>query len=103
VFMDTNKLIQDARARFDFNTQKQELKDKYEGKLIFADQGGLFTAGPNLFATLQVITHKYVILIDNYGNPVKVESTQLLNKAIKVYTEVMQEWYDELQTFKDAR
>lgn len=101
--MDTTQLIKDAKARFDFNVQRQELKDKYEGKLIFADQGGLFTAGPNLFATLQVITCKHVILIDNYGNPVKVESTQLLNKAIKIYTEVMQEWYDELQSLKDAR
>ena len=101
--MDTKQLIKEAKARFDFNTQKQELKDKYEGKLIFADQGGLFTAGPNLFAILQAITQTHVIIIDNYGNPVSVESTKLLNKAIKVYTEVMQEWHNELQSLKDTR
>lgn len=101
--MDTNKLIQDAKARFDFNTQKQELKDKYEGKLIFADQGGLFTAGPNLFATLQAITQTYVVIIDNYGNPVKVESTKLLSKAINLYNVVMQEWLDELTSIQEVR
>lgn len=101
--MDTNKLIQDAKARFDFNTQKQELKDKYEGKLIFADQGGLFTAGPNLFATLQSITQTYVVIIDNYGNPVKVESTKLLSKAINLYNVVMQEWLDELTSIREVR
>ena len=101
--MDTNKLIQDAKARFDFNTQKQELKDKYEGKLIFADQGGLFTAGPNLFATLQAITQTYVIIIDNYGNPVKVDATKLLSKAVNLYTTVMQEWLDELTKLQEVR
>jgi len=103
VFMNTNKLIQDAKARFDFNTQKQELKDKYEGKLIFADQGGLFTAGPNLFATLQAITQTYVIIIDNYGNPVKVDATKLLSKAVNLYTTVMQEWLDELTKLQEVR
>lgn len=101
--MDTNKLIQDAKARFDFNTQKQELKDKYEGKLIFADQGGLFTAGPNLFATLQSITQTYVVILDNYGNPVKVESTKLLSKAVNLYNVVMQEWLDELNSLQEVR
>ena len=101
--MDTNKLIQDAKARFDFNTQKQELKDKYEGKLIFADQGGLFTAGPNLFATLQTITQTYVIIVDNYGNPVKVNATKLLSKAVNIYTTVMQEWLEEFNTIQEAR
>lgn len=101
--MNTNKLIQDAKARFDFNTQKQELKDKYEGKLIFADQGGLFTAGPNLFATLQAITQTYVIIIDNYGNPVKVDATKLLSKAVNLYTTVMQEWLDELTKLQEVR
>jgi hypothetical protein len=101
--MDTSKLIRDAKARFDFNTQKQELKDKYEGKLIFADQGGLFTAGPNLFATLQAITQAHVIIVDNYGNPVKVDSNKLLIKATKLYNEVMQEWHDELQSMQEIR
>ena len=101
--MDTNKLIQDAKARFDFNTQKQELKDKYEGKLIFADQGGLFTAGPNLFATLQTITQTYIIIVDNYGNPVRVDATNLLTKAVNLYTTVMQEWLDELKKLQEAR
>lgn len=101
--MDTNKLIQDAKARFDFNTQKQELKEKYEGKLIFADQGGLFTAGPNLFAILQTITQTYVIIVDNYGNPVKVDATKLLSKAVNIYTVVMQEWLDELNKLQEVR
>lgn len=101
--MDTNKLIRDAKARFDFNTQKQELKNKYEGKLIFADQGGLFTAGPNLFAILQTISQTSVIILDNYGNPVNVDSNKLLIKATKIYTEVMQEWFDELKAIQEIK
>jgi len=38
--MDTQNLIIESKARFNHNQAKQYLKDKYQSKLTFADQGG---------------------------------------------------------------
>ena len=42
--MDTKTLISEAKARFNHNSAKAYLKDKYDSKLIIADQGGLWRA-----------------------------------------------------------
>ncbi len=42
--MDTKTLIAEAKARFNLNSAKAQLKDKYDGKLTVADQGGLWKA-----------------------------------------------------------
>jgi CTP:phosphocholine cytidylyltransferase-like protein len=101
--MDTKQLIKDAKARFDFNSQKQELKDKYEAKLIFADQGGLWTANSYLFSLLHFLTDDYIIIIDNYGNPIQVNRSTLFTKASTIYQTVMQQWHLELQTISEFK
>jgi hypothetical protein len=42
--MDTKTLISDAKARFNHNAAKSYLKEKYETRLIVAEQGGLWRA-----------------------------------------------------------
>jgi hypothetical protein len=101
--MDTEQLIIDVKARFAHNASKAYLKDKYESKLIFADQNGMWTANAELFAVLSVLIIEPVIILDNYGNPVKVNRNQLLLKAQQVYRSVMEEWYDETESLKNNR
>ena len=50
--MDTNELVAHSRARFDHATAKRVLKEKYQAKLTFAYNGGLWRAGPELINTL---------------------------------------------------
>ena len=103
--MDTEQLIIDAKARFAHNASKAYLKDKYESKLIFADQNGMWTANAKLFSVLilPTLTIESVIILDNYSNPVKVNRNQLLSKAQQVYRSVMEEWYDETESLKNNR
>lgn len=101
--MDTENLIKEARARFDFNNSKQYLKEKYEAKLYFADQGGLWLAGPALFSILQSCVDNEIIICDTYGNPIKIDRTILFTKANEIYRHTMKEWHEELETLKNQR
>ena len=42
--MDTKTLITEAKARFAHNSAKDYLKEKYDAKLLVAEQGGLWKA-----------------------------------------------------------
>lgn len=101
--MDTAQLINDTKARFSHNSQKAQLKDKYTSKLIFAEQGGMWTANSELFSILTALIPESVVVVDNYGNPVKVNRVQLLSTARQVYRSVMDEWYAEYESLKNNR
>jgi hypothetical protein len=93
--MDTKTLITEAKARFNHNSAKAYLKDKYDSKLIVADQGGLWKATTELITFLATSTDTVVILIDNFDNPVMVNRIQLHDVLHKTYTDTMTLWYNE--------
>ena len=93
--MDTKTLITEAKARFNHNSAKAYLKDKYESKLIVADQNGLWSANTATINFLTSSTEDEVILIDNFNNPVKINRQSLLDKLNTVYNSIMEEWYIE--------
>ena len=102
--MDTKLLISEAKARFNHNSAKAYLKDKYESKLIVAEQGGLWKADAETIALLQVISSdEFVVLIDTFGNPVKVNRSLLLDKLKTVYDDVMNQWYNEWKEVENKR
>ena len=102
--MDTKTLISEAKARFNHNAAKAQLKDKYDGKLIIADQGGLWKATPELISFLNIITEdNFVILIDSFDNPVQVNREQLLKVLKSTYDKVMLEWYKEWKELESKR
>lgn len=93
--MDTKTLISEAKARFNHNSAKAQLKDKYESKLIVAVQGGLWKATPELIGYLASSTDEYVILIDSFDNPVYANRIALHDALDKAYNDAMQLWYSE--------
>ena len=103
--MDTQTLIAESKARFSHNSAKEYLNDKYNAKLIVADQGGLWKAD------LQTITFLYstpvakdeVVLIDTFNNPVKVHAMQLYHKLRETYDSVMEEYYNEWKELESKR
>ena len=103
--MDTQTLIAESKARFSHNSAKEYLNDKYNAKLIVADQGGLWKAD------LQTITFLYntpvakdeVVLIDTFNNPVKVRAMQLYHKLRETYDSVMEEYYNEWKELESKR
>lgn len=93
--MDTKTLLTEAKARFNHNSAKAQLKDKYDSKFIVADQNGLWRANLETINFLNSTKDKEVILIDNFNNPVKVDRKLLLTKLHDTYTIAMEEWYNE--------
>ena len=101
--MDTKTLISEAKARFNHNSAKAQLKDKYDGKFIIAEQGGLWKASQELIAFLNALDDNFVILIDNFNNPVQVNRDQLLAVLKDTYSKVMLEWYKEWKEVETVR
>lgn len=101
--MDTLTLISEARARFNHNSAKEYLKDKYDSKLIIAEQGGLWRADLNTILALSSFKDEKIVLIDTFGNPVRVYREALLETLQKTYNTVMEEWYLEWKKLESSR
>jgi len=93
--MDTKSLITEAKARFNHNSAKAYLKDKYDSKFIVADQNGLWRSNLEIINFLNSTSDSEVIIIDTFNNPVKVIRQDLLDKLSTVYKTTMEEWYNE--------
>jgi len=93
--MDTTTLINEAKARFNHNSAKAYLKDKYDSKLIVADQGGLWRANLETISFLSAMDDNFIILMDTFNNPVQVNRDKLLVLLKEKYNTVMLEWYKE--------
>ena len=104
--MDTKTLITEAKARFAHNSAKDYLKEKYNAKLLVAEQGGLWKADKETISFLTVMINDYddrVVLIDTFDNPVLVDRSELLSKLKQVYNDVMLEWYNEWKELESKR
>lgn len=98
--MNTEQLIEHSRARFDHVAARRILKEKYQAKLTFAYNGGMWCAGPELLTLLQAIpVEDDVVLLDLYMNPIKIDPTELQYLALGRWQEQMNAWlveYEEL-------
>jgi hypothetical protein len=104
--MDTKTLITEAKARFVHNSAKDYLKEKYNAKLLVAEQGGLWRADKETIAFLSIIANDWddrVVMIDTFQNPVLVDRTELLSKLKQVYHSVMSDWYNEWKELESKR
>jgi hypothetical protein len=101
--MNTKSLIAEAKARFAHNSAKDYLKEKYEAKLLVADQGGLWKADQQTIAFLSSSLDEDVVLIDTFENPVKVNRVDLLAKLGSTYCSAMDEWYTEWKELESKR
>ena len=104
--MDTKTLITDAKARFNHNSAKAYLAEKYNAKLFVAEQGGLWKADQQTISFLAVSSNDWddkIIMLDTFQNPVVVDRSELLSKLRNVYDDVMREWYKEWQELEGKR
>jgi hypothetical protein len=101
--MDTKKLISHGRARFDHAAAKRLLKEKYQGKLVFAFGGGMWQAGPELITLLRGRSEIDIVLLDLYENPVRVNAPQLLREAEQRWKEQMNAWLVEYEELNKQR
>jgi len=98
--MATDTIITYARERFDHESAKRVMREKYLAKMIFAHAGGLWKAGPELQATLISCPNGETILLDLYDTPVRVDKQELLALSHQRWQEQMTAWlidYTEMQ------
>lgn len=100
--MNTDELITHARVRFDHAAAKKLLREKYQGKLIFAHAGGMWSAGPELLTLLKSCVGEVVIL-DLYENPVKIVAKELYELAVQRWQEQLNAWLVEYEQLSRNR
>lgn len=101
--MDTENLIAHARARFDHESAKRNLREKYQAKLTFAHAGGMWRAGPELQLTILSCPMEEPVLLDLYENPVRVNAKELMNLSQHRWQEQMNAWLVEYEQLNKNR
>jgi len=101
--MNTENIVAHARARFDHATAKLVLKEKYEAKMLFAYNGGMFRAGPELQSTVLTCPNAEAVILDLYGNPVKINTRELLAISQARWQEQMNAWLVEYTELSNKR
>ena len=101
--MDTKTLISEAKARFNHNSAKAYLKEKFNSKLLIAEQGGLWRADAQTISFLNSFSSKKIVLLGTFDNPVEVDRKSLLSKLIEVDEIIMKEWYNEWRELETMR
>lgn len=101
--MDTKTIIKEAKARFEHNSAKQLIKEKYQQKLMVANQSGLWKASPELIGYLSINSAETVFLLDSYENPIFANRIELLEVLNKTYNDTMTLWHKELQELRQYR
>lgn len=101
--MDTNKLLVEAKARFNYKSAQEYLKEKYRDKFLYASQNGLWRADESTINFLDAFSTKKVILTDTFGQPIEVNRKELLDELKKLYTDTMKEFYKEWKSLEGKR
>lgn len=102
--MNTDQLISHARARFEHGAAKRILKEKYQAKMLFAYRGGMWRAGPELNNMIFTCGQMgEVVLPDQYENPIKINTTELMSLSQERWNEQMNAWYVEYEELSKKR
>ena len=95
-------LVKRVRKRFDHQQARLVLKETYQAKMIFAHNGGMWRAGPELIL-LCAICDNTAILLDIYDTPVQVKTDELRIIALQLWQEQMNAWHAEYEKMSKQR
>jgi hypothetical protein len=101
--MDTNNLIAHARSRFNHESARRLLKEKYQARMLFAHASGMWRAGPELLVLLATVPPGDAVILDLYENPVQVNPEQLRGIAMQHWQEQMNAWLVEHEQLNKKR
>jgi hypothetical protein len=95
-------LVKTIRKRFDHQQARLVLKETYQAKMIFAHNGGMWRAGPELL-NLCAICDDTAILLDIYDTPIQVNINELQVMALQLWQEQMNAWHAEYEEMSKQR
>lgn len=101
--METDQLISRSRARFEHNQARQLLKEKYQAKMIFGWDGGMFRASPEMITFLSLYGDERIVVQDLYETPVEVNARELCDHMRARFQEQMNAWLIEHRVMSENR
>lgn len=101
--MNTNDLLSLARARFDHEAARKNLREKYQAKMIFGWNGGMFRATPEMITFLSLYGDKRIVVQDLYETPVEVNAQELCDHMRMRLQEQMNAWLEEYNIINQQR
>ena len=101
--MDSNQLASYSRARFDHEVARRTLKEKYQAKLIFGWNGGMFQTTPELITFLSLYGDDEIVMPDLYENPIKFKASDVCNIMKAKWQEQMNAWHLEYEELSKKR
>ena len=101
--MDTESLISHARSRFNHESARRLLKEKYEARMLFAHAGGMWRAGPELLVMLATVPPGDAVILDLYETPVQIRPEELRGLAMIRWQEQMNAWLIEHEQLNKQR
>jgi len=97
--MNTDELVAHGRSRFEHAAARRTLKEKYQAKLTFGWNGGMFKATPEMITFLSLYGDERIVILDLYETPVEVNAKELCELMKPRLQEQMNAWlveYEEL-------
>jgi hypothetical protein len=101
--MNTDELVAHGRARFEHAVARRILQEKYQAKLTFGWNGGMFSATPEMITFLSLYGDQRVVVKDLYDNPVEVNAQQLCELMKGRHQEQMTAWLVEYEEINKNR
>jgi hypothetical protein len=101
--MDTTQLTSQIRTRFDHAAAKKNLKEKYEAKMTFGYNGGMFKSTPEMITFLSLYDNQLIVVQDLYSTPIQVNADVLKDEMQKRWYEQMNAWLVEWTELQKQR
>lgn len=93
--MNTDELVAHARARFEHSAARRTLKEKYQAKLTFGWNGGMFKATPEMITFLSLYGDERIVILDLYETPIEINAKELCELMKLRLQEQMNAWLVE--------
>lgn len=95
--MDAQDIVEHARSRLDHAAARKTLREKYEARMIFGYNGGLFRATPEMISFLNLYGDQRIVVKDLHDTPIEVLSNDLCEQMRDRLQEQMNAWLIEHQ------
>jgi hypothetical protein len=99
----TDQIITHARTRFEHAAARRLVQEKYQARMLFAAQGGMWRAGPELQTMLLTCPDLEAVILDLYDTPVKINTQELLAQSQQRWQEQMNAWLVEYEQLNQNR
>jgi hypothetical protein len=101
--MNTDELVAHGRSRFEHAAARRTLKEKYQAKLTFGWNGGMFKATPEMITFLSLYGDERIVILDLYETPVEVNAKELCELMKPRLQEQMTAWLVEYSELNKSR